>query len=284
MTSQWNTFGIHSRVANLWFIPIIVRLRSRCVLRRINIHLAKLDTWISFLNLPAISDIYLRWTQRSGQCLVSPSNQFSVITFGYRPSTNGLRPAMSGHVGPIVAWICYRQIPISAYAHFEHADDLQHLDRFTSPSCPNDSTAVFDTLHSLAHLGVAATAKLILSRFFWLNMRRNITAWVRSCVSCQKSKVHKHICEPLGTFSTPDARFSHVHIDLVGPWPVIRRFEYLLTCIDRFTRWPDAIPLYDVSAESIAQAPTSGCISVIWLWRDFFLYYHFSFYISCLSV
>ena len=37
--------------------------------------------------------------------------------------------------------------------------------------------------------GHKATVKLISARFFWLN----ITTWTHSCVSCQKSKVHKHI-------------------------------------------------------------------------------------------
>ena len=43
---------------------------------------------------------------------------------------------------------------------------------------------VFDTLHPLAHPGLKATVKLISARFFWTNMRRDITAWTRSCVSC----------------------------------------------------------------------------------------------------
>ena len=56
---------------------------------------------------------------------------------------------------------------------------------------------VFDTLHHLAHPGPIATGKLISARFFWPNMRCDITAWTHSCVSCQKSKVHKHIHAPL---------------------------------------------------------------------------------------
>ena len=120
---------------------------------------------------------------------------------------------------------------------------------------------VFDTLHHLAHPGPKATVKLISAKFFRPNMRRDITAWTRSYVSCQKSKVRKHIHAPLGTFSTPDARFSHVHIDLVGLWLVSQGFTNLLTCIDRFTRWPESIPLNPISAESIAQALISGWIA-----------------------
>nr|VZI12855.1 unnamed protein product [Spirometra erinaceieuropaei] len=73
---------------------------------------------------------------------------------------------------------------------------------------------VFNALHNLSHPGVRATVKLITDRFVWPNINRDVRRWTRSCLPCQRAKTHRHTITPPGTFATPDARFSHVHIDL----------------------------------------------------------------------
>ncbi|CAH8508541.1 unnamed protein product [Dicrocoelium dendriticum] len=121
---------------------------------------------------------------------------------------------------------------------------------------------VFDHLHGLSHPGIRATVKLIADRYIWHNMRSDIQKWAKHCVTCQTSKIHRHTITVPGTFALPDARFKHVHLDLVGPLPPSNGFQYLLTCVDRFTRWPHAVPLRDISTETVSRTFVETWISV----------------------
>ena len=120
---------------------------------------------------------------------------------------------------------------------------------------------VFLSLHSLSHPGARATSKLVRQRFVWLNMDKDIRAWCRECLSCQKSKIHRHTSTAPASFPLPKCRFQHIHIDLVGPLPSSNGHTHILTVIDRFTRWPVAIPLADTSTETVLKNLISGWVA-----------------------
>jgi cleavage and polyadenylation specificity factor subunit 1 len=120
---------------------------------------------------------------------------------------------------------------------------------------------VFDSLHGLSHPGIRATQRLITSRYVWPGINADVRRWTRSCIPCQRAKIQRHSSTPLSSFPPPNARFDVVHIDLVGPLPPSRGFTYLLTCVDRFTRWPEVIPITAITTEAVAQAFISGWIA-----------------------
>ena len=93
-------------------------------------------------------------------------------------------------------------------------------------------------------------------------MRKDVSNFVRNCLECQASKVSKHTKHPVRQFSsTPTGKFTDVHVDIVGPLPDSLGFKYVLTVVDRVTRWPSATPMSDMSAESCSHAFLSNWIS-----------------------
>ena len=130
------------------------------------------------------------------------------------------------------------------------------------PVLPKEWTyRVFRAIHSLAHAGPRPIQRAIADRYVWHDLKRDIRRWCRECQSCQAAKVHRHIRAPLSHRSQPTGRFHSIHVDLVGPLPPSEGMTYLFTIIDRFTRWPEAIPLPDAKTPTCTNALIQGWIS-----------------------
>ena len=74
------------------------------------------------------------------------------------------------------------------------------------------------------------------------------------CIACQSSKIHRHVRTVPDKIPVPDSCFASVNVDLVGPLPSSRRFTYLLTDVDHFSSWPEAIPISGIDTTTVARA------------------------------
>ena len=92
-------------------------------------------------------------------------------------------------------------------------------------------------------------------------LSKYVSDWARGCLHCQRSKVQQHVHSAIPHIPVPARRFSHIHVDLVGPLPSSRGFTHLFTIVERTSRWPEAVPMSSTSAEDCARALISCWIS-----------------------
>jgi transposase InsO family protein len=78
----------------------------------------------------------------------------------------------------------------------------------------------------------------------------------------QQGQNHQAHAAPVQQMEVPRRRFSHIHVDLVGPLPVSQDgYSHLFTVVDRSTRWPEAIPLRTTSTKACVEALISGWVA-----------------------
>ena len=85
-------------------------------------------------------------------------------------------------------------------------------------------------------------------------MKKNVTFWCRNCIQCQKTKVYRHNVINLQRYPLPSQKFADINLDLADPVPDSNGYSYILVIVDKFFRWPVAIPLLNCTTHTILNA------------------------------
>ena len=104
------------------------------------------------------------------------------------------------------------------------------------------------------HLGVHKSYCKLKDSFYWVSMKKDIKQFVSSCHECQMAgKPNKKIPKaPMINFPVVGEPFEEVVIDLVGPLPKSKKGnQYILSIMDRMSRYPEAIPIRNGKAKTV---------------------------------
>ena len=111
----------------------------------------------------------------------------------------------------------------------------------------------------MAHPGIKRTHDLISLNYWWPGMRRSIEEYIRRCDSCQRRKEDHKFVAPLGK---PEGPFVLTSVDVTGPYPQKeRKNKHLLTFIDHFTKFAEAFPMPDQTAEACGRVYATQIIT-----------------------
>ena len=122
---------------------------------------------------------------------------------------------------------------------------------------PTRAVTFYHELHKLAHASADRTLNFAEQRYWWPTMRFDIESATQNCEVCDLERSLNTACRA-APWRLPVGRpFEVMYIDLVGGKKALEHdgfASYLLTIIDSFTGWVEAVPLPDMTTKTVVNA------------------------------
>ena len=108
--------------------------------------------------------------------------------------------------------------------------------------------------HRQGNTGIDKTTKRVRADWFWPGMTADIRQLVTACGACQAAKHSNPVPNKNRQRLQAGRSWQVVSVDLVGPLtPTPRGNTNILVLFNHFSRWRDALPVQNRSAETIAE-------------------------------
>ncbi len=113
---------------------------------------------------------------------------------------------------------------------------------------------VIKLYHDYAHVSAPKTQQLIQKNFWWPQIASDIQRWCDTCIVCatinQGKPGRTKLCRP----EPPKGPWELLQLDFIGPLPSAKGgYRYCLVIIDKFSKWFEAIPTRNNSANTVAR-------------------------------
>lgn len=164
-------------------------------------------------------------------------------------------------------WLCRSQLEIVdgvLYYRWEGESGENSRLRLVVPASlrPEVMSQCHDS-PAAGHYSFRKTLEKLRHRYYWHNMRTDCELFTKTCAVCSVNKkptVHPRAA--LGAYHV-GAPMERVHVDILGPFtpPSAAGNQYVVMCVDQFTKWLECVALPDQTAATVAKAFVDGVIS-----------------------
>lgn len=141
------------------------------------------------------------------------------------------------------------------YVNTDKREDPQILMRPVVPASRRQ--LVLEEFHnsaSSAHLGYKKTYSRIRQKFWWPKMWQDVEHHCKNCEICSRARPNNNRASGTLNASHVGAPNMRIATDFIGPLPeTTSKNRYILTFVDCFTGWPEAIATPDCTAETFTK-------------------------------
>ena len=106
-------------------------------------------------------------------------------------------------------------------------------------------------VNHLGHPGVTSLARILILKYYWPHLHKDVETYVQQCIPCQLGKGSKSYKRGKLAPLVARAHNEIVHMDFAGPF--YGKF-YILIIVDKFTGMTMLLPCYSPSAEVVVHS------------------------------